>query len=123
MNENAVESVSKIVLILNEKIRVLQVDDEPDLLKIAKQCLEIEGQLQVDTALSVDEAWARSGKEKYDAIVSDYQMPEKDGLEFLKKLGEKGNTIPFIMFTRKGREEAAIKALTQGDSQYLNKVG
>jgi PAS domain S-box-containing protein len=62
-------------------------------------------------------------EEKYDVIISDYKMPAKDGLELLKELREKGNTIPFIMFTGKGREEVAIKALNLGANQYLNKVG
>jgi PAS domain S-box-containing protein len=123
MNETAVESQEKPVLDLNEKIRVLLVDDDRSLLKIAKQCLEMEAPLQVDTSLSVEEALKKLEKEKYDVIISDYQMPTKDGLEFLKELRAKDNKIPFIMFTGKGREEVAIKALNLGASQYLNKVG
>ena len=53
---------------------------------------------------------AKKLKEKeFDAIISDYQMPEKNGLEFLRELREKGNKIPLILFTGKGREE-----VTQG---------
>jgi len=44
-------------------------------------------------------------------VISDYKMPQKDGLEFLKSLRDQNNEIPFIMFTGKGREEVAIKAL------------
>ncbi len=123
MQEYTVESSAKAIVELNEKIRVLHVDDDSGFLKVAKQCLELEGPIQVDTALSVNEASARLEKEKYDVIISDYQMPEKDGLEFLRELRENGNTIPFIMFTGKGREEVAIKALNLGANQYLNKVG
>jgi PAS domain S-box-containing protein len=125
MTEYAVESSPKAVVDLNEKklIRVLHVDDEPSLLKIAKQCLEMEGQFQVDTAASVEEAMERMKSKSYDAIVSDYQMPGKDGLELLKELREEGNTTPFIVFTGKGREEVAIKALNLGAAQYLNKSG
>jgi PAS domain S-box-containing protein len=123
MNEFAVESSVKVVLDLNEKIRVLHVDDDSAILRITKQRLEMEGPLQVETALSVKEALARLEKEKFDVVVSDYQMPGKDGLEFLKILREKGNMIPFIFFTRKGTEEIAIKALNLGANQYLNKVG
>lgn len=125
MTERSVESMAGVVIDLKEKkpIRVLHVDDEPCLLKIAKQCLEMEGHLKVDTALSVEEALMKLEKDKYDIVVSDYKMPEKDGLDFLKALRSKGNAIPFIMFTGKGREEVAIKALNLGANQYLNKVG
>ena len=125
MAESAVESSAEVVVDLNEKepIRILYVDDETSLLRIAKQCLEMEGSFQVDTASSVDEALEKVKKGSYDAVVSDYQMPGKDGLELLKELREKGDSTPFIMFTGKGREEVAIKALNLGANQYLNKTG
>jgi len=118
-----VNSSAEAVVELNEKIRVLHVDNDSGVLKITKQCLESEASVQVDLALSVDEALTKLKKEKYDVIVSDYQMPIKDGLEFLSELRGKGNTTPFIMFTGKGREEVAIKALNLGANQYLNKMG
>jgi len=125
MSEYPIESASEVIVHLNEKkpIRVLHVDDETSLLKIAKQCLEMEGQFQVDIASSVNEAIGKMKEESYDAVVSDYQMPGKDGLSFLGELREKGNEIPFIVFTGKGREEIAIKALNLGADQYLNKNG
>ena len=81
--------------------RVLSVDDDSGFLKITKQILEVRDAFQVDTALSVDEALNKLKKTTYDAVVSDYQMPGKDGLQFLKELRESGNTIPFIIFTGK----------------------
>src|SRR4030067_3832698 len=62
-------------------------------------------------------------KEEYDVVVSDYQMSGKDGLQFLKELREKGNSIPFIVFTGKGREDVVIKALNLGADGYFNKTG
>ena len=124
MVESVVESQAEIVIdSTGKKIRVLHVDDEPALLKVAKQCLEMQGPFRVDTASSVEEALAKLEKERYDVVVSDYQMPGKDGLEFLKELRESGNSVPFIMFTGKGREEVAIRALNLGANQYLNKTG
>jgi len=125
MVESVVQSHAKIVVDSTEKskIRVLHVDDEPALLRVTKQCLELEGMFQVDSVSSVEEAMAKLEKERYDAVVSDYQMPGKDGLEFLKELRENGNRTPFIMFTGKGREEVAIRALNLGANQYLDKTG
>jgi len=85
--------------------------------------LENQGQIQVDLASSVKEAYSKLNKKKFDVVVSDYQMPVKNGLQFLKELKEKDNTIPFILFTGKGREEVAIQALNLGANRYINKIG
>jgi PAS domain S-box-containing protein len=125
MVEPIVESSTETVLNVTkaEAIRVLHVDDDQICLKVAKQCLETQGEFEVDTASSVDEALEKLKKTDYDVIVSDYQMPGKDGFEFLKELREKGNTVPFIVFTGKGREEIAMKALNLGASAYFTKQG
>jgi PAS domain S-box-containing protein len=125
MAESIVESSTEAVLNVakTERIRVLHVDDDPAFLKVAKQCLDAQGEFEVDTASSVNEALEKLEKTDYDAVVSDYQMPDEDGLEFLKELREKGNTVPFIVLTGKGREEVAIKALNLGANLYVDKHG
>jgi PAS domain S-box-containing protein len=125
MTESVVESSTKTVsnVAKTEKIRVLHVDDDLAFLKIAKQCLELQGEIDVDTASSVNEALGKLKEMDYDVVVSDYQMPEKDGLEFLKELRANGNTVPFIVFTGKGREEIAVKALNLGADRYVDKHG
>ena len=104
-------------------IHVLHVDDDAGYLKTAKQILEMQGSFQVETASSVEEAMEKMEEKTFDVIVSDYIMPGKDGLEFLKELRERRNSIPFIIFTGKGREIVAIKALNLGANQYINKIG
>ncbi|MBU7013528.1 MAG: PAS domain S-box protein [Theionarchaea archaeon] len=107
----------------NELIRVLQVDDDPTFLEISKQCLEREGRFLVDCAISVQEATERMGSSHYDVIVSDYSMPEKSGLEFLKQLRGQGILIPFILFTGKSSEDIAISSLNLGATKFLKKHG
>jgi PAS domain S-box-containing protein len=125
MVESVVQSPAEIVVDSTEKpkIRVLHVDDDSALLKIARQCLEIQGPFQVESATSADEALAKLENGQYDAVVSAYQMPGRDGLEFLELLRKNGNTIPFIMFTGKGREAVAVKAWGLGADHYVNKIG
>jgi len=104
-------------------ISVLYVDDEPTLLDIGKLFLERGGQFVVDTITSAPEALALLDTRDYDAIISDYQMPEMDGIEFLRRVRTSGNTIPFILFTGRGREEVVIQALNEGADFYLQKGG
>ncbi|MDD5143509.1 PAS domain S-box protein [Methanoregula sp.] len=106
-----------------EQIRVLYVDDEPGLLELGKSFLEKDGDIVVDTAESATLALARLNTTPCDAIVSDYQMPEVNGIEFLKRVRGSGRTIPFILFTGRGREEVVIEAINNGVDFYLQKGG
>jgi len=126
MVESTVESQSEAIKGLYQKAKstkVLHVDDDAAFLKLAKRLLQAEGSFQVETASSVQEALERMKEEDFDVIVSDYKMPEKDGLAFLKELRKDGGNIPFIIFTGRGREEIAKEALNLGADQYLNKTG
>ncbi|HUU78239.1 MAG TPA: response regulator [candidate division Zixibacteria bacterium] len=107
-----------------EKIKVLLVDDEQDLLDATKLFLEImEPKFNIDLALTVQEALTKINQEPYDVIISDYQMPDLDGLEFLTIIREREQDTPFIIFTGRGREEVAIRALNLGADYYLQKGG
>jgi len=103
--------------------RILYIDDEPGLLEIGKMFLEQGGQFIVDTITSAREALSLLNTTDYDAIISDYQMPEMDGIEFLKRIRASKKTIPFILFTGRGREEIVIQALNEGADFYLQKGG
>ncbi len=105
------------------RIRILAVDDEADLLELNKLFLERSGELEVRCCTSVTEALDLLNLEQFDAVVSDYQMPEADGISFLRSLRESGNGIPFILFTGKGREDVVIQALNNGADFYLQKGG
>ena len=85
--------------------------------------IDIESSLNIDNACCVDEALKKLSTINYDIVVSDYEMPQKNGLEFLKELREQNNKIPFILFTGKGSEEVAIQALNIGADGYYNKQG
>ncbi len=104
-------------------ISILYVDDERPLLDIGKLFLEKNGDMQVETLTSATEALQVIRAHPYDAIISDYQMPEMDGLSFLKELRKRGEKVPFVLFTGRGREEVVIEALNCGADFYLQKGG
>ncbi len=102
--------------------QILLVDDEPDLLLIAQEYLtRLNPDFEFHTAESAQKAIETLKKHRFDVIVSDYKMPEMNGLEFLEWLREKDRITPFIMFTGRGREEVAISALNLGANYYLKK--
>jgi PAS domain S-box-containing protein len=104
-------------------ISLLYIDDEPDLLEIARQLLELRGDFSVTPVSSGPEAFRILREQQFDAIVCDYQMPGMNGIAFLKELRTQGNDIPFIIFTGRGREEIAIEALNSGADFYIRKGG
>lgn len=77
-------------------LRVLYVDDETVLLDLAKMFLERTLEFSVDVTESAVDALEILSRKKFDAIVSDYQMPVMNGIEFLIHVREKLGNIPFI---------------------------
>ena len=103
-------------------ISVLYVDDDA-MLDVAKPLLEKHNDFFVDTEKTVKGAIEKIRSGKYETVVSDYELPELNGIEFLKTLRNSGSTVPFIIFTGRGREEVAIEALNNGADFYLQKGG
>lgn len=106
-----------------DTIRVLYVDDEPSLLEITKLFLEKSGEFAVDILTSATDALTCIPERSYDAIISDYQMPDMDGIEFLREVRSSGSAVPFILFTGRGREEVVIDAINNGADFYIQKGG
>jgi len=107
----------------DQSISLLFVDDEPALLEIGKTFLERSGEIRVDTEETASDALRLLETQSYDAIVSDYLMPDMDGIAFLRALRERGDRTPFIIFTGKGREEVVIEAFEAGADFYIQKGG
>lgn len=101
---------------------VLYVDDEPALLDIARLFLEKTSEFKVLSAESAKEGLEIIRTDHPDAIVSDYQMPGMDGIEFLKAV-RRNYTTPFIMFTGRGSEMIAMEATNSGADYYIQKGG
>ena len=103
-------------------VRVLHVDDEPSLADVVATYLERENdRITVETAHDADEGLETLREGAVDCIVSDYNMPGMDGVEFLRAVREEYPDIPFLLFTGRGSEEVASDAISAGATDYLQK--
>jgi PAS domain S-box-containing protein len=102
---------------------ILYVDDEEALLDLGKIFLERDGTMAVETLTSAAAALDRIKSVPFDVVISDYQMPDMDGIEFLKAVRARFSDLPFILFTGRGREEVVIQAINNGADFYLQKGG
>ena len=105
-------------------VRVLVVDDEEFNRQTLRYCLEPAGFL-IDEAGDGAEAWfsLSQGRNIYDAILLDRQMPEMDGMELLAKIKAQPGLqdIPVIMQTAMDREQEIIDGIDAGAHYYLTK--
>jgi PAS domain S-box-containing protein len=103
-------------------IRVLIVDDEPGLAEAAAGFIErFDPSLDVITERTAEAGLEQLETKRIDCVVSDYEMPGSDGIEFLRAVREEYPTLPFILFTGEGSEKLASEAIGAGVTDYLRK--
>ncbi|GAA0205738.1 hybrid sensor histidine kinase/response regulator [Halobaculum roseum] len=107
-----------------DAIRVLHVDDEPDFAELVATFLEREhDRIEVRGASDAEAGLNVLADQDVDCIVSDHDMPGKDGIEFLRAVREEYPDLPFLLFTGKGSEEVASDAISAGVTDYIQKGG
>lgn len=101
-------------------MRILVIEDEPDLLRALGQALRNEG-YAVDLALDGMEGLKKARISDYDAIVLDVMMPKMNGFEVLERLRERKDTTPVMMLTARGSTQERVRGLDSGADDYLCK--
>lgn len=106
-------------------IRVLIVDDDPEFADLTATYLERENPaIEPTTVTTAEEALTLLEQpDEFDCIISDYEMPGKDGIELLETVQDRQLDIPFILFTGRGSEDIASQAISAGVTDYLQKKG
>jgi PAS domain S-box-containing protein len=103
-------------------VRILHVDDDESILDLTATYLErLDDRFEVTSALGASEGLDVLASEPVDCIVSDYQMPALNGLEFLERVRESHPELPFVLFTGEGSEEVASDAIAAGATDYVPK--
>jgi PAS domain S-box-containing protein len=105
-------------------MRVLLVDDDDTFADLTADYLRREtDDFEVTTRPAATSALDYLGDADVDCVVSDHDMPETDGLEFLDAVRDDHPDLPFVLFTGKGSEEIASDAISAGVTDYLQKGG
>ncbi|MFI5341413.1 MAG: response regulator [Candidatus Methylomirabilales bacterium] len=100
--------------------RILVVDDEPDAVELLQEFLTTKG-YAVLTASDGEEALRKVKEERPHAILLDVRMPERNGLEVLKRVREIDHEVGVIMVTAVAEEETGREALRLGAYDYITK--
>ncbi len=108
---------------VNKDMRILVVDDFQTMRRIIINLLKQLGFKNVAEAADGQRALEKVKLEKFDLIVSDWNMPNMTGMDFLKavRADETLKSIPFIMVTAEGKKENVIAAVQAGVSNYVVK--
>ena len=101
-------------------MRLLLAEDEPALSKALTAILK-RNNYSVDTAFDGQEALDFLESDNYDGVILDIMMPKVDGIEVLKRIREKGSTIPVLLLTAKSEIDDKVAGLDAGANDYLTK--
>jgi PAS domain S-box-containing protein len=105
-------------------IHVLHIDDDPSVCDLVASFLERhDDRLDVTTMTDPTAVLDRLETAAFDCLVSDYDMPRRNGLELLDDVENVTPEVPFILFTGKGSEEIAARAIRSGVTDYIQKEG
>ena len=107
---------------MNNKPRILLVDDEPSIIKMAGKRLEVAG-FEVSVALDGQEALQKAQSEVPDLIILDLMLPKLNGYEVcaLLKKDPRYQKIPIVMFSARTQEKDEKEAMNCGANLYLHK--
>lgn len=101
-------------------MRVLLVEDDPDIAFDVSQALQAAGFL-VERAADGETAWFAGDTEDFDAVVLDLGLPKLDGLSVLRKWRVAGRTFPVLILSARGAWTEKVDGIEAGADDYLGK--
>jgi DNA-binding NtrC family response regulator len=100
--------------------KILVIDDEADIRESLETLLDMEG-YAVDLAVDGGEGLRKLGKTRYDLVLLDLMLPDRNGMDVLAEIRDKDHETPIIMLTAYGSVEVAVNAIKAGASDYFSK--
>ncbi|MGH2851152.1 MAG: response regulator transcription factor, partial [Solirubrobacteraceae bacterium] len=104
----------------DEKVRVLVVDDEPNIVDVISMALRFEG-FEVLAAGTGADAIAAVAAERPQLLVLDVMLPDIDGFEVARRLANAGTDVPIVFLTARDSTEDIVHGLTIGGDDYVTK--
>lgn len=101
-------------------MRILVVEDEPELNRQLKEELELNGYV-VDAALDGEEGHFLGDTEPYDAIILDIGLPKMDGISVLEAWRRNGRDMPVLILTARDRWSDKVQGIDAGADDYVAK--
>ncbi len=108
---------------LDLSMKILVVDDFSTMRRIIKNILKQIGFANVDEAENGQVALSKIADGNYDFVISDWNMPEMNGMELLKSVraNETTKDLPFLMVTAEAKKENVVEAVKAGVNNYIVK--
>ncbi len=104
------------------KPKILIVDDEERAVRGIKKLLDIAGNYRVDIAFNGKEALKKVEEDTFNVVITDYKMPEMNGLELLEKIKKDYPEVEVIVITAYDNEVGpAVEAMKIGAFDYITK--
>lgn len=101
--------------------RVLVADDSSTMRKIILRSLQAVGVPEATEAGDGDEAVTLFNQGVFDLVLTDWNMPNKNGLEVVREIRKVNTTVPIIMVTTEAEKTRVLEAIQAGVSDYLVK--
>ncbi len=102
-------------------MKVMLIDDSKTMRNIQRSVLRQLGIEQVEEACDGQDALSKVGAFQPDLILVDWNMPNMDGLSFIKAFRKQDKTTPLIMVTTEAEKSRVIEAIKAGVNNYLVK--
>ena len=101
--------------------KVLVADDSGTMRKIIIRSLNAVGVTDVTEAADGAEALVKFAQDRFDLVLTDWNMPEKTGLDVIEGIRAQGSDVPIVMITTEGEKRRVLDAIRAGVSDYLVK--
>jgi len=107
-----------------DPISLVHVDDDSEFLSATDAFLTARAEdVEIDSITDPNAVLDYLERDDVDCVISDYSMPEMDGLALLERVRETWPELPFVLYTGRGSEELASEAIAAGVTEYVQKGG